>query len=228
MGITIDAELTFEDHIRGKAKKANSMMGLLRRSFLKLTGPRFCQLYKAFVRSHLEYGQSVWFPYRRPLIHVLERVQMRATESVNGLAGLSYEERLKQLNLPTLTYRRHRGDMIELYKHFEKYDPAAISTSFQPRLRPHRGAATMHSRHLVVKQHKNEAYGVHYNSFFCRAPKLWNLLPDNVVSAPSLDCFKRRLDKHWQHADFRFCYLRLPPELTDTHPQTMEELLELP
>ena len=84
----------------------------------------------------------------------------------------------------------------------------------------------MHSRHLVVKQHKNEAYGVHYNSFFCRAPKLWNLLPENVVSAPSLDCFKRRLDKHWKDADFRFCYLRLPPELSDIH-ETIDELLEL-
>ena len=27
-----------------------------------------------------------------------------------------YSERLKRLNLPTLRYRRHRGDMIEVYK----------------------------------------------------------------------------------------------------------------
>ena len=30
--------------------------------------------------------------------------------------NLSYENRLKMLNLPTLTYRRFRGDMIETYK----------------------------------------------------------------------------------------------------------------
>ena len=28
----------------------------------------------------------------------------------------SYEERLRILNLPTLTYRRLRGDMIEVFK----------------------------------------------------------------------------------------------------------------
>ncbi len=35
---------------------------------------------------------------------------------VPSLRDLSYEERLKKLQLPTLTERRERGDMIMLYK----------------------------------------------------------------------------------------------------------------
>ena len=36
---------------------------------------------------------------------------------------IGYEERLKSLNLPTLKYRRARGDMIETYKIItEKYE----------------------------------------------------------------------------------------------------------
>ena len=224
LGITIDAELTFDDHVRAKVRKANSMMGLLRRSFTQLTPQRFTLLYKSFVRSQLEYGQAVWFPYRRPLVHILEQVQIRATASVNGLANLTYEERLKRLKLTTLTYRRHRGDMIEIFKHFDKYDRAAVSASFNPRTRPHRGGSVLHSRHLNVKPDLDGHYGSHRNSFYCRAPKLWNLLPEGVVTAPSLDCFKARLDRHWHQADFRYIYLSSPPELINHED---EELLEL-
>ncbi len=42
---------------------------------------------------------------------------------IPGMKDLSYEERLKLLNLPTLAYRRIRGDLIETYKILtEKYD----------------------------------------------------------------------------------------------------------
>ena len=40
-----------------------------------------------------------------------------------ALQFLNYEERLRKLNLPTLKFRRIRGDMIEVYKIFNgKYD----------------------------------------------------------------------------------------------------------
>jgi len=46
----------------------------------------------------------------------LEKVQKRATKLVTSLKKVSYNERLKCLELPTLTYRRHGGDIIEVYK----------------------------------------------------------------------------------------------------------------
>jgi len=71
----------------------------------------------------LEYAQSVWYPYRQKLIDDLEKVQRRATKFVISLKKLSYSERLKNLKLPTLTYCRYRGDMIEVYKIISgKYD----------------------------------------------------------------------------------------------------------
>ena len=68
------------------------------------------------MRSHLEYGQSVWSPYKLKHIDALEAVQRRATKILPSLKNLCYAERLRKLSLPTLTYRRIRGDMIELYK----------------------------------------------------------------------------------------------------------------
>ena len=76
----------------------------------------FILLYKSLVRSHLEYGQSVWSPYLLKHIDLIEGVQRRATKLIHNLKNLPYSERLKRLNLPTLVYRRARGDMIETYK----------------------------------------------------------------------------------------------------------------
>ena len=55
-------------------------------------------------------------PRGEGLIKDLERVQMRATKLVSRLKKKCYKERLTVLKLPTLQYRRIRGDMIEVYK----------------------------------------------------------------------------------------------------------------
>ena len=61
--------------------------------------------------------------HHQSLIEKLEKVQKLATKLVINVKKLHYEERLRRLKLPTLKYRRIRGDMIELYKIFAgKYD----------------------------------------------------------------------------------------------------------
>ena len=69
-------------------------------------------LYKAIVKSQLEYAVSVWCPYRKEDILRIEKVQMRATKLVSSVKNLSYTDRLKKLKLPTLKFRRIRGNMI--------------------------------------------------------------------------------------------------------------------
>jgi len=54
--------------------------------------------------------------YQKQDIKALEKVQMRATRLVTALRNKLYQERLKALDLPTLKFRRLRGDMIETYK----------------------------------------------------------------------------------------------------------------
>ena len=45
---------------------------------------------------------------------------------------MSYEERLKKLGLPTLEFRKERGDMIEAFNHIHRYDKKAISDTNPP------------------------------------------------------------------------------------------------
>ncbi len=116
IGVHIDNKLKFDTHINFKINKANRMMGIIRRTFDYMDKSMFCQLFKALVRPHLEYANQVWSPHLQKHKNAIENVQRRATKLVPGLFDLSYQERLKLLNLPSLAYRRIRGDMIEVFK----------------------------------------------------------------------------------------------------------------
>ena len=83
LGVTIDSQLTFEEHIAAKVRVANAMVGLIRRSFSYLSCYLFRKLYLALVRPHLEYAQVVWSPHSKKLINMLENVQIRATKLVD-------------------------------------------------------------------------------------------------------------------------------------------------
>ena len=52
---------------------------------------------------------------------MLENVQRRATRLVKALSGLTYQERLLEIGLPSLEYRRLRADVIEVYKITSKF-----------------------------------------------------------------------------------------------------------
>ena len=104
LGVYIDCKLSFEEHIYEKIKKANKILAVIRRTFTKMNAGIFCQLFKGLVRPHLEYAQAVWSPQCKTLIKKIEDVQRRATKLIPGFYNLSYPERLKKLNLPTLAY----------------------------------------------------------------------------------------------------------------------------
>ena len=95
LGVYIDSDLTFEAHIREVVNKANRVTGVIKRNFKDLSCSAFVLLYKAMVRSHLEYAQNVWSPYKRKYIDMIEKVQRRATKIIPTIAKMPYKSRLK-------------------------------------------------------------------------------------------------------------------------------------
>jgi hypothetical protein len=131
VGVPIDDKLSFDKHIIEKVNKANSIIGVIRRTFEYLDLKTFRMLYVSLVRPHLEYVNPVWNPYLKKHIDMIENIHRRATKLIPGLSDLSYEDRLRRLKLPSMSYRRSRGDMIEVYTIMSgKYDPE-ISNIFQ-------------------------------------------------------------------------------------------------
>jgi len=98
------------------AKKAMSVLRLIKRTFSKIDVQDFNILYKCYVRPHLEYCIQAWSPHLLKDIRCLEKVQERATKLVTELKNLEYTDRLRKLGLTTLERRRLRGDLIEIYK----------------------------------------------------------------------------------------------------------------
>ena len=116
IGVIMDSNLKFEKHINAKIVTANEILGNIRRTYMFLNKEIFLPLYKALVRSHFDYAMSIWNPHMIKSIESIESVQRRATKLIPKIKNLTYSERLKALNLPTLSYRRVMGDMIEVYK----------------------------------------------------------------------------------------------------------------
>jgi ribonuclease P/MRP protein subunit RPP40 len=200
IGVTIDDKLNFERHICEKVSKANSIMGLIRRTMEYMDDKTFKLLYTALVRPHIEYANQIWSPYLVKHIEQIENVQRRATKQIPGMADLSYMDRLRRLKLPTLSYRRVRGDMIELFKILTgKYDPE-VSSFIQV-------AGDTTTRGHNLKLYKRRArLNIRKNSFVFRSVDLWNSLPSSVVTAKTVVTFESRLDRHWKNQDIYYEY----------------------
>ena len=116
---------------------------------------------------------------------------------------LEYPERLKWIDLPTLLYRRRRGDMIEVWKHFNAYDSSTLSPTFNPRERTSR----QHKFQLHTPPSTDGVRGIQSNSFYHRVVPVWNNLPKNVAEAETIDAFKNALHDLWQDDPCKFDHL---------------------
>ena len=122
LGILIDSKLKFRAHVGTVVSKANQMLGMIKRSFDNMGEFGFLTLYKSLFRPHLEYGNVIWSPATVSKILLIEGVQRRATAMIKKCKGLSYEERLRKLGIPTLEYKKHRTDLIQVYRLFSGID----------------------------------------------------------------------------------------------------------
>ena len=192
MGVWTTNNLKCSVHVTHVASKANQILGLIKRSFTYRDKQLIRQLYTTMVRPHLEYANVVWHPYYKKDIELLEQVQHRATRIIPGLNKLKYEERLQKIELPSLVYRRLRGDAIEMYKYLHGIYKVNSDTMLP--LADRMGMELRGHNMKFQKRHCNTA--LRANVFGLRMVNFWNSLPSDVVNSQSVNEFKGRLDIH--------------------------------
>ena len=190
LGVIVDAELKFHKHVSQIVSKANQILGVVKRTFSTLDKDIFPLVYKGQVRPHLEYGTVIWHPHYISDIKKIENVQRRATKLIPGFKDKPYNERLEELKLFSMEYRRKRGDMIQVYKILNNMDRIDHNKFFTLCQNNNRG----HSK----KMFKERIYkDLRKYSFSQRVIDDWNSLTDEIVTSESLNIFKQRLDRHW-------------------------------
>ena len=98
--VTFQQDLKFGSHIAEKVNKAiNSTLSLIVRTFDYIEKDSFILLYKSLVRPHVEYGNTIWYPFLRKDIESVEKIQRHATKLIPELKDMTYTERLKKVKI---------------------------------------------------------------------------------------------------------------------------------
>ena len=118
---------------------------------------------------------------------------------VPGLSQLSYGERLRKLRLPTLAYRRARGDMIQVFK--LTHDKIGYDKSLPPLLTLSKTKLRGHSKKLYMSGANKDVRKYSFNN---RVINIWNSLPDHLVKSKTVKEFERGLDDYWKNQELKY------------------------
>ena len=190
LGVEISRTLSWNLHIDNTVKKANSVMGLVRRNLYAAPKETKSLAYQSIVRPSLEYAASIWDPHTQKNIDKLEKVQRSAARFVcsDYRRTSSVTSMLSELKWPSLKSRRETARLTNFYK----IKNGELHVTASKRLIPSRSTRLHQSRykHLPAKS------DIYKNSYFPQTIVNWNALPPAVVEAPTTQSFKERLKLH--------------------------------
>ena len=190
VGVIIQSSLKFSEQCKKVALTCNRIIGQVRRSFSNKDPTIMMQIFKSYILPHLDYAVSVRNPYMQKDIAILESIQRRYTRMIKGMTGLSYEERLTVLGLPTLQERRDMIDLTQVYRLRNGIDKINRPL-FRPVSECH-SFATRSSRKGNIAGQKT-SLDLRKNFFTNRVITGWNALPQDVQTSSSLNVFKSKM-----------------------------------
>ena len=80
LGIFLDSRLDFKEHIQNVLNKASETIGLLHKLQKILPRSPFITIYKSFIKSHLDYGDTIYYQaYNLSFHQKIESTQWNTT-----------------------------------------------------------------------------------------------------------------------------------------------------
>ena len=190
LGLTIDSKLSWSEHIRQITNKANSIKGFLQRNLHSYPISVKVSCYKSLIKPILEYACVVWDPYAQKDILAIESVQRRCARFVynNYSSYASVTNMLQNLNWP---HCRNQLKAITMFKIMHQLIDIPTDTILIPA--PSSYSLRGYSMKLLQPNTRVNSY---LNSLFPSSIKIWNNLPNDLITCSSLDQFKARLVEH--------------------------------
>ena len=188
LGVRIDEQLNFNTHINEICKKASQRVGIMLRLKLIPSNAKLT-LYKSAILPYLTCCHLTWHFCCATDKRKLERIQERALRAVFLDKQSSYQVLLDKSDLTTHQNRRLQDTAILTYKVKHKLCLTKICELFHMHCSPYNLRVT----EFAIPRFRTNKYGKHSLTYL--GPKLWDKLPSEIRTLPSLFSFKSRIRK---------------------------------
>ena len=191
LGVQVDNQLKWDNHIDKVKKKALRALGLVKFSKKYLTTDVLIKMYRGLVEPHLSYCCSVWGNCSKQNIDSLQKVQNRAARIVtNSGFDASAAPIIANLGWPTISNLIQKETATLMYKSLNGIAPDYLQNIFTRCSENNDRALRSTDTNLKLPLSKTSA-GL--KSFSYRGANLWNSLSRDTKMATSLSTFKRLL-----------------------------------
>ena len=190
-GNILDSKLSFSAHIKSAISKTRKGIGLLKYLSKYLPRHTLNELYKLYVRPHLDYGDVIYHIPAKvcEFSGSVESVQYSAARAITGTwRGTSREKLYSELGWESLSCRRWSRSLTLLYKIFNNLTPVYTKGPIPPLQQSHYSLFNQD----VVGQIKARTEKFK-SSFYPHCLSEWNELHSEIRLAPSVAVFKKKL-----------------------------------
>ena len=117
LGLILDEKLSFAEHVKEAIIKAKRGIGIIRFLSKYVSRNVLDQMYKLYVRPHIDYGDVIYHDQSMPLSRKLESTQYKAALAVSGAwKGTNKDRLLEELGWETLSNRLWYRRLCLFYK----------------------------------------------------------------------------------------------------------------
>ena len=190
LGITLDENLTWRNHVDAITKKISSGIGALKRVRGLIDQETANKAYQGFIEPYFSYCATVWDGLGDTLSDRLQKLQNRAARVITRSSyDISSNLPLDQLKSNNLSVNRQNQKAILMFKTLSGQTPQYLHEMFASR-RCQYSLRNTNGKLFIPKPNTNYLK----RSFSYSGAFLWNNLPESLRLSPSLTAFKSSLE----------------------------------